>query len=278
MRQISDFKEEFLQLYNEGKRDYEIAEALKFTRTTICYYRKHILKLPKNRAFQTLELTTDDKEVLVGTLMGDATLGKCTSDKTVRVQISHTQKNEEYLMWLKNELSTLFIYSPYKTKAKKKVINNKTIISNITITIYSCKAPCLNELYETFYINNKKIIPIEYLNKYFTAKSLAILFMDDGCKNCNTINLNLQCFELEDLKKFVVFLKKKFNVDFNIKKDKTLYLRYNSRETFYNLVIPFITPDMQYKLSGIVSSLNSVKRGNLLDNPVLNPQEIVENA
>lgn len=40
----------------------------------------------------------------------------------------------------------------------------------------------------------------------------------------------------------------------------------------------FITTDMLYKISGIVSSLNSVKRGNLLDNPVLNPQEIVENA
>lgn len=278
MRHINDFKTEFLQLYYEGKRDYEIADILGFTRTTVCYYRKHMLGLPKNRAFQTLELTDSDREILVGTLMGDATLGKCSSDKTVRVQISHIKKNEEYLMWIKQSLPTLFIYNPYETIARDKIINGKSARSNGALVIYSCKAPCLDELYKVFYSGNRKVIPIDYLNKYFTAKSLAILFMDDGCKNCSTINLNLQCFELEELEKFVIFLKEKFNLEFIIKKDKTLYLRYNSRETFYNLVIPFITADMLYKISGIVSSLNSVKRGNLLDNPVLNPQETVENA
>ena len=251
MRHINDFKTEFLQLYYEGKRDYEIADILGFTRTTVCYYRKHMLGLPKNRAFQTLELTDSDREILVGTLMGDATLGKCSSDKTVRVQISHIKKNEEYLMWIKQSLPTLFIYNPYETIARDKIINGKSARSNGALVIYSCKAPCLDELYKVFYSGNRKVIPID---------------------------LNLQCFELEELEKFVIFLKEKFNLEFIIKKDKTLYLRYNSRETFYNLVIPFITADMLYKISGIVSSLNSVKRGNLLDNPVLNPQETVENA
>jgi hypothetical protein len=86
--------------------------------------------------------------------------------------------------------------------------------------------------------------------------------MDDGNKNLGTINLNLQCFTLANLEEFVIFLKNKFNLEFIIKKDKTLYLRYNSRKTFYELINPYIIPSMMYKLNGILLSLNFVNLGN----------------
>jgi len=50
--------------------------------------------------------------------------------------------------------------------------------------------------------------------------------------------------------------------EFIIKKDKTLYLRYNSRKTFYELINPYIIPSMMYKLNGILLSLNFVNLGN----------------
>lgn len=119
----------------------------------------------------------------------------------------------------------------------------------------------LIEYRELFYSENVKIIPINFLKENFTPQSLAYLFMDDGNKNGKTINLNLQCFEKENLIEFTNMLREKFNLEFNIKKDKTLYLRHRSREIFYNLISPFLTNDTIYKLDGLVSSLNSVNLG-----------------
>ena len=107
---------------------------------------------------------------------------------------------------------------------------------------------CLVSLRETFYQNGKKLIPINYISNIFTAKSLAYLFMDDGCKNQNSINLNLQGFETENLQEFIKFLYNKFNLEFILKKDKTLYLRYQSVNNFLDLVTPYIINSMQYKL------------------------------
>lgn len=72
--------------------------------------------------------------------------------------------------------------------------------------------------------------------------------MDDGCKNQKSYNLNLQCFEVQELINFSNLMKEKFDLDFIVKKDKTLYLRYNSIEKFETLIKPYITEDMQYKI------------------------------
>jgi len=128
----------------------------------------------------------------------------------------------------------------------------------------------MNIYQNIFYKNKIKIIPIEYLKQNFTNISLAFLFMDDGNKNGKTINLNMQSFTLDELNQFVNFLKDKFNLEFNIKKDKTLYLKYKSRTIFYNLVQDYIIDKMKYKLEGIKLSLNSV---NCLGNPEMGNQQ-----
>ena len=112
---------------------------------------------------------------------------------------------------------------------------------------HNCK--CLVKYRELFYnLEGKKIIPIDFLKDHFTAQSLAYLFMDDGCKNQKSYNLNLQCFTEKELIDFAYFLKTKFNLDFIIKKDKTMYLRYKSIQIFESLIKPYITEDMQYKI------------------------------
>jgi hypothetical protein len=72
--------------------------------------------------------------------------------------------------------------------------------------------------------------------------------MDDGTKDGKTIKLSLYSFNQEELNKFSEFLKNKFDLNFSVRKDGVLYLRRNSIKTFINLVKPYITSDMQYKL------------------------------
>ena len=73
-------------------------------------------------------------------------------------------------------------------------------------------------------------------------------------------------------------LDSKFGLKFNIKTDHCLYLKHESNDLLRNILLKYNEcPDMTYKIG--MSSLNSVKQGNSqVDNPVLNLQEIEENA
>jgi hypothetical protein len=254
-------KELFLELYNQLKPDFEIASIMNIDRSVICFYRKHILQLPKHNIHDSVVLTQRQKEIIVGTLLGDSTVRKSINTIYPKLYVGHTLAQKELLEFLNIELNILN-FNFINIKEKEKVIKGKKTIEKESYQIHSKHFKALQEFRDIFYQNGIKIIPIDYLNNNFTPLSLAVLFMDDGNKNLNTISLNLQGFELDNLKEFVLFLKEKFNLDFIIKKDKTLYLRYKSRMTFYNLVYPYILSTFNYKISRLVSSLNLVNLGN----------------
>lgn len=106
--------------------------------------------------------------------------------------------------------------------------------------------PELLEWYKDTY-KPKKTIPFELFD-YFTAVSLAFMYMDDGCKTGNYYSISTNCFSKEELTKFVTFLKEKFNLDCTIRKDNSLYIKANSKNLFTSLIKPYIIPCMQYKL------------------------------
>ena len=121
---------------------------------------------------------------------------------------------------------------------------------------------CLTELRNTFYIDGKKIIPIDMIQKYFTKESLYYMFMDDGSydKSSNSYIINTQCFTKTDLETFCTFLYKKFNLCFNIKNYNCLYLQHKSNKLFQDILLEYNECDsMIYKCGKL--SLNSVKQG-----------------
>jgi orotate phosphoribosyltransferase-like protein len=50
MRRISDYKRQFMKLYDEGLSDGNIAKTLGFAKRTVCYYRRR-MNLPANFQF-----------------------------------------------------------------------------------------------------------------------------------------------------------------------------------------------------------------------------------
>ena len=60
--------------------------------------------------------------------------------------------------------------------------------------------------------------------------------------------LNTQCFSKENLKEFIDFLESKFNLEFTIKADNSLYLRHISNENMSKILIKYNEClDMNYK-------------------------------
>jgi hypothetical protein len=210
------------------------------------------MKLPIVK--DNMKLTKKEEEVLVGTLLGDSSI--ICGKNYAYLSFCHESKQSIYFFKKYNILKRTMSSYSYKDNLITNFTNNGKFYY---ATGRSLK--CLRTYRDIFYPNGKKSIPMDFIKDRFTNISLSYLFMDEGCKNCNTINLNMQSFNREELQNFINFLEEKFNLKFIIKKDKTLYLRYESRKIFFNLVKNYITPDTEYKLAGIMLSLNLVNLG-----------------
>lgn len=253
-------KDKIKKLHSKGLNDNEIARELKASVNGIRYIRKNVLGLPHN--IHTYSLTKDMISVIIGTLLGDAWVGYVYKGcKYPRYQTSHCEAQHDYLLNIYNELKPIMTSHIIELPKSKTVIHEKEFIRQKSYVIGSRNCECLVPYREAFYPNGKKIIPMDFIKDKFTAKSLAYWYMDDGSldKNTHSYIFNTQCFSRENLEEFTFFLYNEFGLAFTIKKDKTLYLRHCSNKHFEELISPYLTPDMQYKL---MSSLNSVKQGN----------------
>lgn len=236
------------ELYFTGKNDVEISKILEYPKSSVTYVRRNILKLPI--VLESINLNKEQEEILIGTLLGDSYIGYTHSKcHYPNLTFSHCKKQFIYASTKFNKLGAIMSSIKERQYRTEAVIRGKKCKVQPVIYAIGHNCKCLIPFRELFYNSNgHKIIPIEYLKEHFTEQSLAYLYMDDGCKNQKSYNLNLQCFEREELEEFALLLKRKFDLDFIVKKDKTMYLRYNSINKFECLIKPYITEDMQYKI------------------------------
>lgn len=248
MRKKLDYNK-IKKLHSLNMNDNEIARELNASVNGVRYVRKDILKLP--HVNKEVELTAEMEDVIVGTLLGDAWIGYvysgCTSPK---YQTTHSMKQEKYVKTIYNCLLPIMSKNICYMTNRTVIFGDKTYSCYNTISISSRNSKCLIPYRDAFYPEGKKIIPINFIKYKFTAKSLAYWYMDDGSldKNRHSYIFNTQCFTRENLEEFIQFLKEKFNLNFNIKKDNSLYLKHESNLVFENLIKDYLTEDMQYKI------------------------------
>ena len=103
-----------------------------------------------------------------------------------------------------------------------------------------------------FYLNGKKIIPLDLYN-LLTYEGLAHIIMSDGSFKSKGINLNLQSFSLKELIFFINILKIKFDLDCTLHKSRyqyTVYIKVASVKKLYPYIKEYIIPSMKYKIEG----------------------------
>ena len=196
---------------------------------------------------ETLSLTSRQRQILVGSLLGDAHLESRYKLGCATLRIEHSYKQKEYVDWLHNEFKKWVRTSPRK---KTRWSWGKKQDKYIFMT-YGHKI--LGEFREIFYKNRKKIIP-ENLEYYLTPLSLAIWYMDDGSIKSNKhrgMFLNTQAFNVLDVEKLQKILEKKFSTKTVTRKDKNglqIYILGKSAENFMRLIRSYIIPSMEYKI------------------------------
>ncbi|HEY9874425.1 MAG TPA: hypothetical protein V6D12_13375 [Candidatus Obscuribacterales bacterium] len=185
-------------------------------------------------------------EFLVGCLLGDGSLQK-SLDK-LNARYLEGASNQQYLKWKYQFLSQYFscsfnerLSSPHtKTGKRYKGWWLKTKVH-----------PLLTQLHEQWY-KESKIVPKEFIEKYFTEISLIVWFCDDGCSSSG-VNFYTMAFTDNEVRFLVDLLYSRFGISGSILKNSKdqpfLKLNADSRRKFKEITSRFLIPGMEYKLN-----------------------------
>ena len=237
---------EFEELFNQNLSDYIIAEKLGVNHCTVFQWRKkhgYIRESLKEGKF--IPLNKEQEEVLIGTLLGDATLRVGKDCINPRFSCTHCLAQEDYCK-SKEKLFKGLGSSGSRSRSLQPDKRTGKVYSYYSMRIPS--NPAFLPYYNSFYKNGKKIIPLDLLSK-FTARSLAYMFMDDGSKAECGYTIATNCFTKEEITEFRKFLFIKFNLETSMyESSNVIRIRAKSRNTFKNLILPYMHPTMLYKL------------------------------
>ena len=196
---------------------------------------------------ESIKLTDEQREILVGTLLGDGHLETQNKGRTFRLKVEHSVNQKDYTDWLYEKFKNLVLTKP---QVKEQKINGKlyqkywfSTVSNGAVRFYA----------QQFYQNGKKVVP-KFIAKMVTPLSLAVWFMDDGSlksKFHRARIINTQCFNELDLKRLQEMLLKKFNINTtlrNQKEGKQIYNPSTDIEKFISIIKSYIHNSMEYKI------------------------------
>ena len=193
---------------------------------------------------KSLVLSEYQKAIVIGTILGDGCLCDNWSKTNYRLKMSHSIKQQEYVLWKYSVLKNWILTEP-KIHEKTK-----------SITIRTISHPELTDLHAIFYQDKKKIIP-QNIEDLLSPIALAVWFMDDGnavrhkSGDIYAYNLNTQSFDRPEHQILIKVLRDKFDLHPNINKNNgslRLYIGVKDKINFANLIKDYIVPSMQYKI------------------------------
>lgn len=190
---------------------------------------------------ESLHLSDLQREVVIGTILGDGCLISSRSGLAARLQIRHQVKHFEYVEW-----KYKFFPSWITTYPRYDRFNDSIVFRTI------CH-PDLMAIRKVFYVNGFRTVPMNIGKLLTSPLSLAIWYMDDGARYPNWIASKLCTYAFGEEGNLLLqkCLKDNFNLQSVIYRDsKGFYLcfRRDCALRFYEIIKPFIINCMKYKL------------------------------
>lgn len=257
-------KEEFEQCYLHGFSMDKISKMFEVTREDLtCLRQLYGIKRKGatyiNRKKTEVKLTIRQKELIYGSLMGDAK----RNDKRYGASVGfcHSDKQEDYLKWKYKELENLCNESSLK---KYSNFDKRSKNTSIGWRFYTKANTEIENIISQFYKEDKQITK-EILDN-LTDFSLAVWYMDDGSTSFSSKNgwnttpevrICTDSFSKESCDNIVKWFKEKWNIDSHIRerglnKEKNMKHRIIIKSTsvydFFDLIRPHIIDSMKYKI------------------------------
>lgn len=253
MKKVNIPKEKLVELYTEKHLTmFEIAQIYNVDRSTISNKLKQfeIDSNPSQRKYRILKATPllkEQKEMIIGSVLGDASVIINGRRKNAYFKVSHCEKQKEYILWKKSILGNLVNnINKYEDKRGNSIMYGFHTISHQELNIFR----------RMFYENNKKVVKDE-IGLYLTPLGLATWFMDDGSKSGrgNNYRLSTDGFSKEDNFKLKHMLKANFNfnakvLEYSRNDRKYYYIFFNKRNAINmtEIIEPYVVDCMKYKL------------------------------
>ena len=200
-----------------------------------------------------LRLTPRQREIIVGTCLGDGHLETENRGRTYKLRVEHSAKQKEYVYWL-YEAFKEWVRTPPQEKTQRDARFPGSVYRKYWFNTLSSGA--LRFYGQQFYRDGRKRVP-KQLGRLLTPLALAVWYMDDGSvksKAHRTVLLNTQGFTQSDLVVLQKALKEKFHVLTSVRKQREgnqLYVASASADTFLRLIEPHCIPSLRYKLPNV---------------------------
>ena len=154
------------------------------------------------------------------------------------LEINHSVHQRTYVDWKYRHLSALVRTAPKLRSGN----GGRTAYRFVTRSL-----PELTSYYVLFYEQGVKRIP----DLELSPLSLAVWFMDDGCRSRRAVYLNTQQFDMDSQSRMLSMLRNQWGISGTLNRDKTYYrirLTVESTTKFVRLVEPHLLPELKYKL------------------------------
>lgn len=208
---------------------------------------------------KTLKLNKQQRQIIVGVLLGDGHLETLNDGRTYKLRIEHSLKQRDYVDWLYQQFKDWVLTPPH---SKEKTVNGKQYTNYYFNTVshgafrfygqqFYRKQP--DKRIDTPNDHRVKVVP-KMIQRWLTPLTLAIWFMDDGSsksKQHRARILNTQGFSTAEIKRLATALERKFALTAKLRKQKEGYQIMIGGESYpqlYQLISPYVLPSMRYKL------------------------------
>jgi hypothetical protein len=196
----------------------------------------------------TLQLTPEQREVLVGLLLGDVCLESQNRGRTYRVKVEQSAEHEPYLRHLYGLFRPWVLSPPYQRQASARNGSATTswafnTVSHAAFRFYA----------HQFYGEQGKQVP-NLIHRWLTPRGLAHWFMDDGSMKSSQskgVIFNTQGFTKPNVEQLALVLQARFALQAKARRQPDghqIYVSGSSYERVVELIGPHLIDEMRYKL------------------------------
>jgi len=197
-------------------------------------------------------LTSQQRSILVGSLLGDGTMRVGENAQNANFKIEHGLQQTEFVFH-KYEYLKNWVFTPPHLSCRYSENGEKYLKSWWFRTI---RHPLLTDLYKIFYTGNefktgKKIVP-KNISHNLDPLALAIWIIDDGSFNKKKIDISTHSFTEE----YIIILQNALKNRYDLKakyfhdcdKGIRMYFDIENTNKLVKIIHPYIIPSMEYKI------------------------------
>jgi hypothetical protein len=195
-----------------------------------------------------LNFTPQQREIVVGVLLGDACLESQNKGRTYRLKIEQSADHEAYVRHLRLVFDDWVLSGPRRCN-KLSRLGTPTVswafntVSHGAFRFYA----------QQFYSLGRKQVP-KLIHRWLTPRGLAYWFMDDGSMKSGqskAVIFNTQGFERPGVERLIGVLTSHFQLAAKLRRQSDgyqIFVSGSSFDRFRELIDPFLIPEMRYKL------------------------------